>query len=107
MAGEEDQFEVLKRHRELLDVINWGIEVEVELQTNKALRALMENWHLRARAMLLELCDLDIHGSDFTQRARSCIGEVKRYRESIDALVLVVRNGRARTRDIEQSEQRS
>lgn len=107
MAGEEDQFEVLRRHRELLDVINWGIEVEVELQTNKALRALMENWHLRARAMLLELCDLDIYGSDFTERARSCIGEVKRYRESIDALVLVIRNGRARTRDIEQSEQRA
>lgn len=106
MPQEEDQFEVLRRHRELLNIVNWGIEVEAELQSNKALHAIMENWHLLARGALLELCELDIWGGDFTERARSCIGEVKRYRESIQALVLVVRNGRARTRDIEQSEQR-
>lgn len=90
---------------DLLQTAVWGVEIEAGAQT-PVVKLLLADLRGRARDALELLLTHDLYAPDFTDLARSCIGEILRHRDTVAVLVKAIEDGRQAHRMLQQVERR-
>lgn len=102
----EREFPAIAGVGDLLQVAQWGVQIETQAAENPALMLLLHTFRQRARDALEQMLGHDLYAPDFTEHARQCIGEILRYRESVLVLANAILDGRQAHRQLQQAELR-
>lgn len=104
MAEEFDR-EITREIADLMQTALWGIEIERDAKS-PVVTALLADLRQRAKDALDLLLEHDMWAPDFTDLARSCIGDIRRHRDTVEIIAKTIADGLQAHRMLREAERR-